>query len=120
MKIEIEYEEVEHLRNQVIELSKQKKALEEKIKSLNEEELKSQAITLANTMFLGAMQCVFEKLGFEDTNMDYYHADFGQLQHWLGKFWYQSDRICVELGANITTMFRGAYLKIGIIAKKED
>lgn len=113
MKIEIEFEEVERLKRSIEVLQREKGELETKLKSLNESELKKQATSLAMKIFHDVMNRVFEKLGFEG-RMNPNEINFSNLEHYLGKSWYTSERLHIELGATITDQFRCAFLSMGI------
>lgn len=118
MKIEIELQEVERLRTQVLEQDAEIQELREKLSEINEGELKQRAIKLSKRLLDGYLATVFEKLGFDiksDGNVIY--DDY--LEHYLGREWWKSDRIKVGVGANICHEFRRAYLKIGVLPKEE-
>lgn len=113
MKIEINLEDIESLKEQIKILQKDKHELELKLKSLDEEVLKQQALDLANKIFRDVLNRVFIELGFENTILDR-DIDFNNLQHYLGQTWWNSERLEIKLGANITNQFKGAYLSMGI------
>ena len=113
MKIEIEFEAVESLKEQIKRLQKDKNELESKLNSLDEKVLKQQANDLARKIFGDVMNRVFTDLGFEDKTW-LNDVDFGNLQHYLGKTWWNSDKLEIQLGANISNQFKGAYLRMGI------
>lgn len=113
MKIEIELNDLESLRKENQDLKKSNEELKLKLISLNEDELKKHAIGLSRSMFGSVMNRIFTELGFEDS-ICLSDIDFGELEHYLGKNWWCSEKINVVLGANITNQFRKAYLRIGI------
>ena len=113
MKIEIEFEAVESLKREISMLQKDKIELEEKLKSLDESELKKQANDLARKIFGDVMNRIFEELGFEDKTW-LNDVDFGNLQHYLGANWWNSERLNIELGVTIINQFKGAFLRMGI------
>lgn len=118
MKIEIELSEVEALRSQLQRTETEKRQLEEKLKELSETELKAKAVRLSYKLFDNYMATVFEHLGFGEWQRDSVIVR-DNLEHWIGKDWWNSDRITIELGANVTTKFKSAFLSIGILTKKE-
>lgn len=118
MKIEIELSEVEALRSQLQNTKDEKRQLEEKLKELSETELKAKAVRLSYRLFDNYMAAVFKHLGFEEWQRESVIVR-DNLEHWIGKDWWNSDRITVELGANVTTKFKSAFLSIGILTKKE-
>lgn len=118
MKIEIELSEVEALRSQLQNTKDEKRQLEEKLKELSETELKAKAVRLSYRLFDNYMAAVFKHLGFEEWQRESVIVR-DNLEHCIGKDWWNSDRITVELGANVTTKFKSAFLSIGILTKKE-
>jgi len=118
MKIEIEFEEVESLKNKLREKSIKIRKLEDKLKNLDEDKLKSDAVSMAKNLFREYMDYVYRELGFEETSHSYYEDPFrvssGTLEHWLGGNWYRNDKILVTLGANVSNRWRHAFLKFGI------
>ena len=118
MKIEIELAEVEHLRIQLQQKEKEVNELQTKLKELSESELKQKAVRLSYRLFDNYMATVFKHLGFEEWQRDSVIVR-DNLEHWIGKDLWNSDRITVELGATVTTKFKTAFLSIGILTKKE-
>ena len=118
MKIEIELGEVERLKNQLQQREEEVNELETKLKELSETELKQKAVRLSYRLFDNYMAAVFKHLGFEEWTRDSVIVR-DNLEHWIGKDWWNSDRITFELGANVTTKFKTAFLSIGILTKKE-
>ena len=113
MKIEIELEDIELLKEQIKRLQKDKTELETKLNLLDEKALKQQAVDLARKLFGDVMNRVFSELGFEDKTW-LNDVDFGKLQHYLGASWWNSEKLEIELGANVSNQFREAYLRMGI------
>jgi len=118
MKIEIELEEVERLKSQLQQREKEVNELEKKLKEFSEPELKQKAVRLSYRLFDSYMATVFKHLGFDEWEKNRV-VFMDNLEHWIGKDWWNSDRISVELGANVTTKFKKAFLSIGIVTKKE-
>ena len=73
---------------------------------------------MAYRLFDNYMAAVFRHLGFDQWRTDTVIIR-DNLEHWIGKDWWGSDRISFELGANVTTQFKTAFLSIGIITKDE-
>lgn len=117
MKIEIELSEVEYLRSELEIRKTEVKELETKLKELSEIELKQRAVSLSWRLLDNYLAAVFTHLGFNNKNDTVIVKE--NLEHYLGKSWWNSERIKFELGATITTEFRTAFLKIGIIPKEE-
>lgn len=118
MKIEIELHEIESMKAEIYTLRKKNEELDKKLKSLNEKELKAQAVILANRMFKDVCCSVFEKLGFKISQEWLDHKIyFPELEHWLGEKWYNSPRLDITVGACITNKFRCAFLELGIKPK---
>jgi len=113
MKIEIEYKEVEFLKNKISLLEKQNAELQFKIDSLSEEQLIQKSIKYSGLLFNKLNRKVFKELGFEDCNQ-VVNADFEELRHWLGENFIDSERIEVEFGATVTNLYRQAFINIGI------
>ena len=113
MKIEIELKDLEDLKHDMIYLKNKNEKLEEQLNNVNEKAIKKQITKLARKMFSSVMKKVFKDLGFSDiTNLN--DIDFYKLENYIGEDWYNSNDIKVELGANITNNFAGAFLKMGI------
>ncbi len=119
MKVEIELEDLEELRNEVQSLRDDIKEQQDKLYNLDENVLKKDAVRLSYKLFNDYMDAIFKHLGFGEWQRDSVIIR-EDLEHWLGKDWWDSDRITVELGANVTTKFKSAFLAIGILTKKED
>lgn len=118
MKIEIELSELENLKEKIISLEIQNKKLEEKTKSSSEDELIKKAVRLSYKLFDNYMFAVFKKLGFGEwhKNSVIIHDN---LEHWIGKDWYfTTERINIEIGAEITNIFKRAFLAISIITEE--
>lgn len=118
MKIEIELSELEALRSQLQITETEKRQLEGKLKELSESELKAKAVRLSYRLFDNYMAAVFKHLGFGEWQRNSVIVR-DNLEHWIGKDWWNSDRITVELEANVTTKFKSAFLSIGILTNKE-
>ncbi len=114
MKIEIEYEEVERLKTKISDLEKDRDELSKKLQSLDEVTLRNNAVSLAEKMFRSVFSTVCEKLGFPCSNIRWSDMSFHELEHWLGKNWWESEKLTVDVGATITTHFKNAFLHLGI------
>ena len=122
MKIEIELEEVESLREKVENQSFKIMHLEEELRNLNKEVLTDKAIKLSYYLFENYVRCIFQKLGFNGTPIHPIYMK-NNMERLLGKTWYEeSDKIEVELGVEILNDFKKAFLNIGVIpqAKMEE
>jgi mannitol-1-phosphate/altronate dehydrogenase len=117
MKIEIEYQEVEYLKQQINELEEENDILKENLKRFDEKAIEDQSLQLAQTIFVKVMQKVFLELGFEYTNTN--DIDFYKLRQWLGKNFYESDDIKVTFGATITNNFCEGLLRLGFKTKNK-
>lgn len=116
--LSIEMQEYDAMRNEIKKQKEEIKKLEGKLNQLSEDKLRSDAIQLSYKLMEDYMSAIFEKLGFE-SRFDATHVE-SNLEHWLGKFWWRSDRIKFTIGATVTEEFRKAFLNIGIITKKEN
>lgn len=114
MKIEIEFEEVEKLKNEIINQQKYVKVLQEELAKLDPEKLREDAESLAYRMFDSYMTAVFEKLGFKNAwPQRSVHFEIN-IQQELGKAWYNSERLKVNISAHVSNEFREAILSIGV------
>lgn len=113
MKIEIELSEVEKLKEENKVKTQKIIELETKLKELSEDELKESAVKLSFTLFENYMSCVFKHLGFEPFGESVIIKD--NLRPWLGKSWWNSEKLNIQIGANITNQFKNAFLSIGIL-----
>lgn len=118
MKIEIEFEEVELLKMQLVQKQHLINQLESKLKELSEKELVEKAVRLSYRLLDNYLLAIFNRLGFEQTHQKavVIHYD---LEHWIGKDWWNSDRFTIELGADVSTKFKSAFLSIGVLTKDE-
>jgi hypothetical protein len=114
MKIEIELSEVEHLRNLVAMYKKDIEKLETKVKELDETAMKEKAVDLAKWLFDNYMECTFKGLGFGSA----YHrrsVSFpDNIERFVGNTWWNSERIVVDVSANVSNNFRNAFLSFGV------
>ena len=121
MKIEIELSEVEKLKDENKVKSQKINELEAKLKELSENELKESAVKLSFTLFENYMSSVFKHLGFETFRESVRINE--DLRHWLGKSWWNSEKLNIQIGVNITNQFKTAFLSIGVLTpenKKEN
>jgi|GEM_PF-997138 hypothetical protein len=121
MKVEIELNDLNSLKTKLDRSEKTIKDLEKQIKDLDPEALKSQAVELSKTMFEKYMTAVFQQLGFDnkDDMYDAYSIDWApDLKLHLGKNWYESQELKVELAAKISPEWKQAFLRMGVQIKK--
>jgi hypothetical protein len=119
MKIEIELEDVEYLKRQLREAQEERDELKKEIEKLSPDALKREALQLSYRLFNDYMTAVFEELGFDQwkKNSVIYPPN---LVSWYGEEWWRNDRIKFEFGAEVTTEFRSAFIRINVLPKKED
>ena len=55
----------------------------------------------------------FKDLGMED-GVWIGDLQFSKLEHYLGKSWWNSEKLEITLGASISNKFKRAYIKMGI------
>ncbi len=119
MKIQIELEEVEKLKAELQATKEKLQEAKEKLSEISEETLKQKAVNLSWRLFDNYMSAVFIHLGFnEPWNKQTVRAD--NLEHWVGKEWWKSGKIEIEVCANVTTKFREAFLRIGVITQPKE
>lgn len=118
MKIEIEFAEVEILRDTVFKQKEEIKQLKEQLSLLDEKALHDKAISLSFHLFETYIAAVFQRLGLEPKYGESVHI-YDSLNHYLGSEWWKRGRLKITLGATITTSFREAFLRLGIIPKEE-
>jgi hypothetical protein len=119
MKIEIDLQELENLRRDVRIFEESNEELKRKFKELNEDELIKKAVDLSWRLFTDYQNSVFEKLGFEQTNVITIETT-ADLKRELGVSWWNSERLKFNLGAIVTNEYRNAFLRIGVIMKEEE
>ena len=113
MKIEIEFEEVEHLKNEIKQLKIEKYSLEEELKKLSPDEIKEQGVLLAENMFKSAMGRIFKEIGFEG-GFNSWDMNFSTLVHYLGKDWPKDEKLDLNIGATLCLKFKEAFVRFGI------
>ena len=119
MEIKIELEAVEHLKQEILRLSKENAELKIKLKSLDSTLLSNQACELSVKILNNILSRVFSELGFENIT-DPFSINIGELNHYLGKTWFYSDKLDIELNVLVTQNFRKAFLKMGIKSDNEN
>lgn len=113
MKVEIELEYIEQLKREINALHIDKADLSDKLKGLNEEKLKNDALDLAAHIFSESITRVFKEIGFSDSVL-YAPHNFREFERILGVNWYSSERLQIQLGAEINGEMRRAFLRMGI------
>lgn len=113
MKVEIELQDLEAIRKENERLKDTIIELNIKIQALNEDELKRNSIILASRMFDSVMSQVFNELGFQDLHPNH-TINFLQLEHELGKSWYNADKLEVEIGTKITNKIKAAFIEFSV------
>lgn len=113
MKVEIEYEEIERLRFNVAESLRINKELADKLKSLNEDELKSQAEGLALELAKEYLVATFKSLGFADTTTrDIKFYEVGYYRKWLGNQWHDSENLKSIVSIHISNEYKAIFTKM--------
>ena len=118
MKIEIEFGEVEILRDTIFKQKEEIKQLKEQLSLLDEKSLQDKAISLSFHLFETYIAAVFQRLGLEPMHGESVRIP-DSLNHYLGADWWRRGRLEITLGANITSRFKKAFLNLGIIAKED-
>jgi hypothetical protein len=117
MKIEIEFEEVESLKNQLYNETQKVRKLEEKLKSLDEKQLNKKAIGLSYKLCEDYLVAIFTKLGFDEKQSGLVVEE--NLEHWIGKDWYTRDeRINLKFNILISNEFKKAVISLGVNPKE--
>lgn len=118
MKIEIEFGEVEILRDTIFKQEEEIKQLKEQLSLLDEKSLQDKAISLSFHLFETYIAAVFQRLGLEPMHGESVRIP-DSLNHYLGTEWWRRGRLEIILGANVTSRFKKAFLNLGIITKKD-
>jgi len=113
MKIEIELEYVETIKKELDAYKQDNERLRKELSAFDKEKVEGEIKNLADAMFRSAISGVFSKLGFEDIS-DLRSMCFREIEHWLGKYWWTSEKLDVTIGAQITNKFKGAFLALGV------
>lgn len=112
MKVEVEFSEIEKLKQEISDLRKENYNLRKHFSEISEEELLKKAQRHSYFLFKNYMKKVFDELGFDGCE-NYVHVDYN-MEHFVGdKFW-ETDKIKIEVGAKITNHFRKLFLEMGI------
>lgn len=113
MKITVDIKEIELLNQIITELKKENQDLQNQLKIVDPQEMREQAMTLAQNIFISSFEKICEKLGFIcSTNM--FDIDFKQLESRLGKKWWESEKLDIKVGATLTTDFKNAFIRMGV------
>lgn len=118
MKIEIEFGEVEILRDTIFKQEEEIKQLKEQLSLLDEKSLQDKAISLSFHLFETYIAAVFQRLGLEPMHGESVRIP-DSLNHYLGTEWWRRGRLEITLGANVTSRFKKAFLNLGIIFKED-
>jgi hypothetical protein len=118
MKIEIEFGEVEILRDTIFKQKEEIKQLKEQLSLLDEKSLQDKAISLSFHLFETYIAAVFQRLGLKPMHGESVHIP-DSLNHYLGAEWWRRGRLEITLGANITSRFKKAFLNLGIVSKED-
>lgn len=110
MKIEIELEEVEVLRKELLELKERIKRQDSELSELREYNLIEKAINLSQELTHKCIEKIFIELGFDRGSSSF--VGFRYRDH-NGKYWWDSEKTEIELGAVATSKMKSAFLKIG-------
>jgi hypothetical protein len=113
MKIEIEYEDIEKLKKQLVFSQNEVAELKAKMSLLSEDKLKQDAVNLSERLLNDYLATIFDKLGLTTNNRPV-NFECG-LKAELGSSWWQSERLSVTIGATVTSEFKRAFLNIGVI-----
>lgn len=122
MKIEIELEAVESLKKELEYKEQHIQKLEAELNALDSKTLKEQAVNLSKELFDLYMTTVFRHLGFDNEAGIWKRGSVEwkrDLEQHLGKTWYNSERLEINIGANISKNWRSAFLSLGINPKSE-
>lgn len=112
MKIEIEFEEIEGLKNRIKMLERELDDCRIKIKSFDENQIDYRIKETAYNLFNNYMGLVFRELGFGKWNSRY--VELGDAEHYLGKHGYDTDKISVEVRAVVSNKFKAMLLLLGV------
>ena len=118
MKIEIEFGEVEILRDTIFKQKEEIKQLKEQLSLLDEKSLQDKAISLSFHLFETYIAAVFQRLGLEPMHGESVRIP-DSLNHYLGADWWRRGRLEITLGANVTSRFKKAFLNLGIVSKED-
>lgn len=121
MKITIESEELFSLREKISEQQSELKELKDQIRKLDPDKVEERVKNLGWRLFEKYLFLTFKKLGFQNHPFGS-PVDAHGLWHQLGYDWFEEskeDQVTISLGAHMETDFTNAFLKIGVIPKKE-
>jgi len=114
MKIEIELEELEQLRNKSKDQETKINNLNQQLKVLDAQELRKHSVDVAEKMFEAVITEAFKNLGFTNPSFGAMGIDFRNLEHYHGEDWMHDKRLQVTIGATISKDFKRAFLNMGI------
>lgn len=125
MKIEIELKELELLRQETSECRKELEKTQQELKQLKEKtdaaSLRKKAIEFAEKLTQKYLEVILKGLGFKNTFSESYFNtgvlkfDRSFLDKNFGETWYLNGKdLKVTVGAEISDVFREAYIRIGV------
>lgn len=117
MKTEIEFEELESLKQTIKVLEEKLNNSEMKLKSFDEKKIEHRIREASYNLFNNYMGLVFRELGFEKWSSNYVHFN-DDLEHWLGNKWYDTDKVSVEVRAVVSNKFKAMLLLLGVKSNK--
>lgn len=125
MKVEIELEKLELIRQEASDCRKELEETQQKLKELEEKTdaaaLKQKAIDLAEKLTQKYLETILKGIGFKDThensgfweNVLKFDRSFSEKK--FGETWYRNEEdLNITVGAEISNTFREAYIRIGI------
>lgn len=112
MKIEIELEYVESLKQRIEQLEKREEMLENQLKNSREEEYRNKALQLAEAALNKYVQAIFQGLGFEESYSPI-KVEYDPI-NWSDGAWWINPNAKFEIKTEISQRFAKAFISIGI------
>ena len=119
MKIEIDYKEVEEIKERNKQLEESVRDLKAQLSEFNKETIEKTSITIAEKMFQAVMERVCLELNIKYEQI-LRSESFISLTRKLGKSWWNSDKLSIEPIMMISKSFKTFFIGFGEIHNEDD
>jgi len=117
MKVEIELDYIESLKNDIKELEEQNRKLNADLNNLDEFELNQKAIKHSHELLNVYLTKIFSELGFNKTQLQESFVILPDVEY-SNKNWWERKDLKIEIKAELMQKWKNAFLIIGLDTDK--